>query len=420
MGGCGVDGGRIGLGGLRWEVWPLDRSTLLEPSPLDAAIRLLSDLVALPSVNPMGRTTLGPDHLEGRMADYLERWFRDLGVAVVREPILPGRDNIIARFDAPKSRRTVLFDVHQDTVPTEGMTIAPFDPVIRDGRLYGRGACDVKGGMAAMLTAFARLVRERPADSASVVLACTVDEEFTHVGSSRLAEQLAGIDVAIVAEPTRLDIVDRHKGAVRWKIRTNGVACHSSTPHLGDNAIYRMARVVGVLADHAAELATTRPDPILGPPSLSVGRIEGGVSVNVVPDRSEVEIDRRMIPGETPETCRDRVRQLVEARLGSLDGVEFLPPWVIMPTLAPVDGTGDHWIASLSAAIHRVTSRPPQVLGVPYGTDAGPLGQTGLPCFVFGPGDIAQAHTKDEWVEVDQIRQGAEAYFEIARELGRI
>ena len=386
---------------------------------MDAAIRLLSDLVALPSVNPMGRATLGPEHLEGRVSDYLEDWFRNLGVPVVREAIRPGRDNIVARYAAPDARRTVLFDVHQDTVPTEGMTIDPFDPVIRDGRLFGRGACDIKGGMAAMLTAFARLVKERPAGSASVVLACTVDEEFTHVGSSRLAEQLAGIDVAVVAEPTRLDIVDRHKGAIRWKVRTNGIACHSSTPDLGDNAIYRMAGVVAALAGHAADLARTPPDPVLGPPSLSVGRIEGGISVNVVPDRCEVEIDRRMIPGESPEECRRRVEQAIRAHLGNLDGIEVLPPWVVMPTLVPHPETNKPWLGGIAAAVERVGGRRPAVLGVPYGTDAGPLGESGLPCFVFGPGDIAQAHTKDEWVEVDQILQGVEMYYEIARELGR-
>ncbi len=385
---------------------------------MDPAIRLLSDLVSLPSVNPMGRTNLGPDHLEGRVSDYLEAWFRNLGVAVTREPIQPGRDNIIARYDAPNSSRTILWDVHQDTVPTEGMTIPPFTPEIRAGRLYGRGACDIKGGMAAMMTAFARLVRERPAGSASVVLACTVDEEFTHVGSSRLSEQLAGIDLAIVAEPTMLDIVDRHKGAVRWKIRTTGVACHSSTPHLGQNAIYRMAEVVGAVAEHARQLAAGRPDPILGPPSLSVGRIEGGVSVNVVPDQCAIEIDRRMIPGETADSCRDRVRQVVLDRLGDLNGVEFLPPWVIMPALKPGPDTDPGWVNGVSSAIERVSKRVPRVLGVPYGTDAGPIGETGLPCFVFGPGDIAQAHTKDEWVEVDQILQGVEMYYEIARELG--
>lgn len=385
---------------------------------MDAAISLLSDLVALPSVNPMGRTSLGPDHLEGRVSDYLEAWFRRLGVAVLRDEIRPGRANIVARYEAPHARRTVLFDVHQDTVPTDGMTIGPFTPTIREGRLYGRGACDIKGGMAAMLTAFARLVRERPAGSASVVLACTVDEEFTHVGSSRLAEQLAGIDVAIVAEPTRLNIVDCHKGAIRWKIRTNGVACHSSTPHLGSNAIYRMAQVVSALAEHAACLANSTPDPILGPPSLSVGRIEGGISVNVVPDRCEVEIDRRIIPGERPDACRDQAHRAVLAALGDDEGLEFLPPWVIMPALVSRGREPNAWLAHLTAAIGRVGGRRSEIMGVPYGTDAGPLGATGLPCFVFGPGDIAQAHTKDEWVEIDQILQAAEIYYEIAREMG--
>lgn len=386
---------------------------------MDASIRLLSDLVALPSVNPMGRTSLGPDYLEGRVSDYLEKWFRDLGVAVTREPIAPGRDNVVAKYKAPRSSRTILFDVHQDTVPADGMTIPPFDPAIREGRLYGRGACDIKGGMAAMMTAFARLVRERPADSASVILACTVDEEFTHIGSSKLAEQVQGVDVAVVAEPTKLDIVDRHKGAVRWKIRTRGVACHSSTPNLGENAIYRMAKVVEALADHATVLAKSAPDPVLGPPSLSVGRIEGGISVNVVPDRCEVEIDRRMIPGETSEGCRELVRRAILDRLGSLDAIEFLPPWVVMPTLVPLEQTSHRWIEALSEAIERVGGRRPRVLGVPYGTDGGPLGESGLPCFVLGPGDIAQAHTKDEWVEIDQILLASEMYFEIARELGK-
>src|SRR5205807_7061461 len=174
---------------------------------------------------------------------------------------------------APGSRRTILLDAHQDTVPADGMTIEPFSPVIEGSRLYGRGACDIKGGMAAMLAAFARLVRERPAGSASVVMACTVDEEFTHTGSSQLAADLPAADFAIVAEPTRLDIVNRHKGAVRWKIRTRGVACHSSTPARGANAIYRMADVVQALAAYAAALADSRPDPVLGPASLSVGRI---------------------------------------------------------------------------------------------------------------------------------------------------
>jgi acetylornithine deacetylase len=381
--------------------------------------RLLADLVAIPSVNPMGRPLSGPGYLESGMTDYLERWLGGLGVPVERQTVDPGRDNLIARFESPGATRTILFDVHQDTVPVEGMTIPPFTPTVEGGRLYGRGACDVKAGMAAMLAAFARLVRERPAGAASVVLACTVDEEFTHTGSSRLAATPHGAALAVVAEPTRLQIVNCHKGAVRWKVRTQGVACHSSTPNLGVNAIYRMAEVVSALARHADDLARAEPHPVLGPPSLSVGRIEGGQSVNVVPDLCEIEVDRRVIPGERPADCMGSTEAALRERLGSLDGIEFLPAWVKMPPLSPESTAAGGWVEAVGRAVARVTGSRPSVSGVPYGTDAGPLSERGLPCLVFGPGDIAQAHTKDEWVDLDQVRQAADAYFEIARELGR-
>jgi acetylornithine deacetylase len=386
---------------------------------LEPVTRLLADLVAIPSVNPMGRPLTGPGYLESGMTSYLEGWFADLGVPCERWNVAPGRDNLVARYQPAGARRTVLFDAHQDTVPAEGMTVDPFRPVVAAGRLYGRGACDIKGGMAAMLTAFARLVRERPDGAAAVVMACTVDEEFTHKGSTALAASPHGADLAVVAEPTLLQIVNCHKGAVRWKVLTHGVACHSSTPHLGANAIFKMADVVRALAEHADELLADPPHPVLGPPTLSVGRIEGGQSVNVVPHLCEIEVDRRLIPGEMPANCITRVREFLSARLGALDDVEFLPAWVKMPALSADRTSTGPWVDAVSRAVARVMGRAPEVAGVPYGTDAGPLGESGLPCLVFGPGDIAQAHTKDEWVELDQVRMAADAYFEIARELGR-
>jgi len=382
---------------------------------VDDVTRLLSALVAIPSVNPMGRPLSGPDYFEGRLTDHLEGWFRDLGARHERHAVAPGRDNILAWYDAPGSRRLLLFDVHQDTVPADGMTVPPFEPIIDGGRLQGRGSCDVKGSMAAMLSAFGRLVRERPRGSASILLACTVDEEFTHKGSSRLAEMNHGAELAIVAEPTSLDLVNCHKGVLRWKVRTHGVACHSSTPQLGVNAIFGMGRVIESLERYAGELAQSTPDPILGPPSLSIGRIEGGQSVNVVPDWCEIEVDRRLIPGEDPAMCLRAARDIVERDTGLADRVEFAQPWVHMP---PLSARSARWIEPLAGAVETATGRRPLVKGVPFGTDAGPLFEHGTPCVVFGPGDIAQAHTKDEWIDLDQVGLAAEAYFRIAVELG--
>lgn len=384
-------------------------------------IPLLADLVAIPSINPMGRLVSGPEYLEGRVADYLEHFFHVLGAPCRRTQVRPGRDNVVATYEAPDAatRRTLLFDAHQDTVPVDGMTIDPFRPEIRGGRMYGRGSCDIKSGLAAMLAAFARLFRERPAGSASVILACTVDEEYTHLGSSRLVEDGIRADLAIIAEPTELDLVTCHKGAIRWKIRTNGVACHSSTPDRGDNAIYRMARVVELVREYAEGLRLRTPHSILGPPTMSVGRIEGGQSVNVVPDWSEIEIDRRVIPGEPAADRIGDLKRFLDDRLGPEDRrfVEFSDPWVDMPALS--DAAGRVWVGELTAVIARASGKVPRVIGVPYGTDAGPLAEAGIPCIVLGPGDIAQAHTRDEWIELDQVTRAAETYFQLGRSMGK-
>lgn len=381
--------------------------------PLD----LLKDLVAIPSVNPMGRDLTGPEFLEARVSDYLEAFFRRIGVPYQRIEVAPSRANVIARLDSPGAKTTVLLDAHQDTVPTDGFC-DPFNPVERDGKLFGRGSCDVKGGLAAMLSAFARLVRERPAGSANVILSCTCDEESTSLGindlvtlwtdpkkSGSLIERQP--DVAIIAEPTQLDVVVAHRGATRWKIRTTGRACHSSSPHEGVNAIYKMARVVSVLEEYAAQLPQSMtPHPLCGPATLSVGRITGGISVNTVPDSCDIEIDRRVIPGEDGWEVIHQVRSFLASRLDF--EVEHLPPWIVGVSLSDDQNgaLGDRLlthIASVAGVHHKV--------GVPYGTHASRVAASNVPSVVFGPGDIAQAHTVNEWIDIQQLRQAADIYF---------
>src|SRR5262245_9372015 len=197
--------------------------------------RLLCDLVALPSVNPMGRALQGPELYEHHVSAYLEAFFRGLGVSCECQHVAPLRDNVVARWESPGARRTLLWEVHQDTVPADHMTVEPFTPTIEGDKLYGRGACDIKGGMAAMLAAFAELARKRPPAECNVVLACTVDEEHTFTGVQQLVARGLRVDGAVVAEPTRLNIVKAHKGVVRWFLTTTGRACHSSAPEQGVN-----------------------------------------------------------------------------------------------------------------------------------------------------------------------------------------
>jgi len=384
-------------------------------------IATLHDLIRIPSVNPMGGTPIGSDRCESRLTDHLENTFKALGLPTERQSIAENRQNILARLDSPtspESKPLVLLEVHQDTVPTDGMTIAPFDPVFIDGRIYGRGACDIKGGMAVMLHVLSRLVDERPAEMPNVVMACTVNEEYGFCGARRLADSMHDgssrllpkpPDAIIIAEPTDLNVVVAHKGVVRWRCRTLGRAAHSSAPQHGKNAIYAMAPVVTALEQYATEtLPQTPGHPLLGGPTLNVGVIHGGVSVNTVPDRCEIEIDRRLLPDEDPVEARNHALQyLADANLAN-DAIEHDCSFMAAPGMSDVGNTqlADSLIAA--AATCGVTSNR---MGAAYATDAVHLSRAVPATVVFGPGSIEQAHTKDEWIAVEQLEKAAEILF---------
>jgi acetylornithine deacetylase len=377
--------------------------------------RLLRDLVALPSVNPMGRPLQGPEIFEHQVTAYLEDFFRALGIRYHRETVAPKRDNIVAFFEPPGAVSTLVFEVHQDTVPTDYMTIPPFGATIENGRLSGRGACDVKGGMAAMLHAFARVVQQKHGRK-RVVLACAVDEEYTFLGVQRLVKQdlrggVAGPIVAVVAEPTGLDIVHAHKGAVRWALRTSGRSCHSSRPELGVNAIYHMAGLLPHVERYAEQLRQTRSHPLLGPATLSVGRIEGGTSVNTVPDRCQVEVDRRVLPGEDSAAVHADFEAYLRQHAPAHTDFTCLPAWLSCPALDPTGSA--ELVEELGRFIDEVHGKH-QVVPVPYGTDAATLAEAGVPSVVFGPGNIDQAHTCDEWIDVEEVETASEILFRLA------
>lgn len=373
------------------------------------ATQLLADLVRLPSVNPMGRSDLPAEIIyESRVTDYIEARLQALSVPYRRETVAPGRDNIFAEYHPPGATTHLLWEAHQDTVPVEGMTIEPFSAEIRDGRMYGRGSCDVKAGIAVMLTAFTRLVQERPTGSAAVTLAFTVDEEHTFLGVQQLVKSGVRADLAVVAEPTGLNLVTAHKGVARWQTRTTGRACHSSRPHDGVNAVYAMAHLLVAIEAYARQLSASRTDPLLGPPTLSVGRVAGGTAPNVVPDLCTIDVDRRLIPGES---AREVLADFEAFLRREAPGVEFTSQMILACPALPEQK--HPLIDRLGQAVDAQVGRHERH-AVPYGTDASTLAEAKIPAVVFGPGDIAQAHTKDEWITVAELEQAVEILFRLA------
>ena len=357
----------------------------------------------------MGRSIDKELAFEHRVTDYLEGVFQDLGLAFERRKVAQLRDNIGAHFPGNPKKRGILLEVHQDTVPTDNMTVPPFEGRIENGRLYGRGACDVKGGMAAMLHVMQRLSRERPPQAAPVWLACTVDEEHTFLGVQEYMKTPPHADFAIVAEPTCLKIVNAHKGVARWLLETSGRSCHSSAPEQGINAIYRMGTLLPFVERYANELRASRSDPILGPPTLSVGRIDGGLSANIVPDRCRIEIDRRLLPGEDPRAAPHHLAAYLQSKVGDVP-FTVSEPWLHAPALSS-EKSGE-LVQRLSDAVRSV-GQPPACHAVPFGTDASTIAQGGIPSVVFGPGDIAQAHTCDEWVSLDEVEMASEILYRL-------
>lgn len=350
----------------------------------------LADLVRINSINPSYEGGVG----EEEVARYVEAFFARRGIETWRQPVLPGRDNVIARLPGANANRRIVLEAHMDTVSTAGMTIDPFDPVIRDGKLFGRGSCDTKAGLATMMHALAHLKENGVTPPCEVWLAAVVDEEYTFLGVRKLCEEGIRADAAIVAEPTELRAVTAAKGVLRWRLRTRGKAAHSAKPHLGRNAIQHMGHVLRALEEPVA----TPAHPLLGPATLNVGLIRGGEQINFVPEVCEIAIDRRLLPGEDPEA----VWAATNARLSALPGIELEAD---APYLAdgPLETNPDEPAVRAAQQVLLDLGLDPAPVGVPFGSDASKLARAGIPSLIFGPGSIDRAHAAIEYVECDQL-----------------
>lgn len=359
-------------------------------------LALLADLVAIPSVN----LAYDGGVPETAVADYVEQFFANHHIETFRQEVQPGRYNVIARLPGRNPNRRVILEAHMDTVSVNGMTIPPFEPKIEDGRLYGRGSCDTKAGLAAMMHAMATIKAAGQTPPCEIWLAAVVDEEYSFTGVLRLCEGLEAA-AAIVAEPTEMRLVSASKGVLRWRMRTRGKAAHSAKPHLGVNAISHMAAVIQALDQQAKTLAKTT-HPLLGPATLNIGLIRGGEQVNFVPDLCEITLDRRLIPGEDPHKIWDGYAQLA-AQLGA----EIEAPFIAD---SPLETATTDDVVHTAQRVLVDLGRPIAAVGVPFGSDASKLGRIGIPSIIFGPGSIDRAHAAIEYVETDQVLEAAKFF----------
>jgi len=378
---------------------------------MDPVLRLLRDLVAIDSVNP----SLVPGAAgEGAIAEAIAAQLRRIGLDVEVQEAAPGRPNVIGVLEGRRKGRSLMFCGHVDTVGVDGMR-APFDPVERDGRLYGRGSQDMKGGIAAMIDA-ARIVAAEGFESGRLVVAAVVDEEYESIGADALVTRWRA-DAAVVTEPTDLRIAVGHKGFSWVEVVTRGRAAHGSRPEDGRDAIMRMGRVLQALEQLDRGLQSGARHPLMGAASLHASLIDGGHELSSYPDRCTLKIERRTIPGEDEGTVTAEMDRIF-ARLRA-DDPEFDGSFAHMFSRPPYALAAEHALPqalykALGPLPDRERSEEPDFVGMSFWTDAAVLGSAGIPAVLFGPGG-AGLHSVEEFVNVQDVLRCRDALAALAR-----
>lgn len=362
---------------------------------MDSVVDLLRALVAIDSRNP----SLVPGAPgEAAVAAFVADVLRAAGLDVTVTEAAPGRPNVVAVAEGPSPGRTLMLCGHLDTVGVEGM-VSPFEPVLRDGRLHGRGSQDMKGGLAAMIDAVRQVVRQRRLERGRVVVACVIDEELASLGADALVRDW-GADGAVIPEPTNLQIGVAHKGFAFVEVETMGVAAHGSRPDEGRDAIFRMGRLIGLFEQLDRNLRSGPGHPLLGHASLHASRVEGGREPSTYPDRCFLQIERRTLPDEAP----DRPVREAESLLAALKRQDPEFEGFARSSLSrpPYEISSSAELPQMLLASCAAVSRPSSCVGLSFWTDAQILGAAGIPAVVFGPGG-AGLHSIEEYVLVDEV-----------------
>ncbi|EJN16154.1 acetylornithine deacetylase or succinyl-diaminopimelate desuccinylase [Bradyrhizobium sp. YR681] len=383
------------------------------PSSPDVARmkRELAELIAIDTQNPPGH--------EAPAAQYLRDLLAAGGFDVALQAYKPGRVNVVARLQNGAGP-VFAFNTHMDVVPAgEGWSSDPFGLTEKDGRLYGRGACDCKGPLAAMLEAMRMLAADRTAWSGTLLGVFVADEEIASEGAKFYAAGHPGIDAAVVGEPTSNAVFSAHKGSLRPVVRVFGVSAHSGTPHLGENAIYRAGELLCLVAEHHDTVVRHRSHPLVGAASLTVTRINGGHADNVLPGACDLLLDRRMVPGEDEAAVKREIEALLvvaRERFGlRAEIVDYKAT-----TGGATETAQESAIvqASLAASrAHGVTKPGP--FGFQGACDLVHFAGVGAQGVVIGPGDLAVAHKPDEFVPADEFITSSLIYRDVAKAMLR-
>jgi acetylornithine deacetylase len=362
---------------------------------MDAAVSLLRDLVAINSVNP---TLVSGAPGEAAVADAIAAALKGAGLDVERQEVAPGRPNVIGILEGRRPGRALMFCGHTDTVGVAGME-APFDPVIRDGRVYGRGAQDMKAGVAAMIDAARSIAARGGLERGRLVIAAVVDEEHSSIGADALVTRYSA-DAAVVTEPTDLAIAIAHKGFAWLEVVVDGRAAHGSRPREGQDAILRLGRVLVELEALDRALQQRRPHPLVGTSSLHASLVEGGRELSSYPDRAALQMERRTLPGETAGDALAEVQRILDAAAAS--DATFRGRAALMFSRPGYQIADGHALPALLGDAARRAGVAAPLVGASFWADSAVLGHAGIPSVLFGPRG-AGLHSTEEYVEAADV-----------------
>jgi len=374
---------------------------------VDPAIRLLRELVAINSVNP----TLVPGAPgEAAIAEAIAAGMTRIGLDVHRQHVAPGRPNTIGILEGRRKGRTLMFCGHVDTVGVAGMA-EPFTPVERGGRLYGRGAQDMKSGVSAMICAAQKIAESGGLDAGRLIIAAVVDEEHSSIGADALVKEFPA-DAAVVTEPTDLEITVGHKGFAWVEVEVLGRAAHGSRPKEGEDAILRMGRVLGRLEAVDRDLQARAPHPLVGTGSLHASTIEGGRELSSYPDSARLQMERRTLPGELESQALAEVQSILDDL--RREDPAFRGEARAMFSRPAYEVAADHELPVALAGVLRDAHLPVRTGGASFWTDAAVLGHAGIPSVLFGPGG-AGLHSTEEYVSIGDVTTCRDVLAELAR-----